>query len=138
LLIVDDKLRLADIEINAVPPKEGPGLIDRTVIAEAANQRFGLNIEAALPEHIEYTRFGARFILEDEQLRVLGTHGRGGQTILTVKLFGQPLGIVRQPSVPFPVPDLLSMLRQRAAEIDAEQLRTWWEHLKPAGDDQGP
>jgi hypothetical protein len=138
LLIVNDELRLADIEIHAVPPREGPGLIDRALIADAANKRFGLNIEAALPEHIEYTRFGARLILEDEQLRVLGTHGRDGQTILTVKLFGQPVGLVRQPSEPVAVPDLLPTLRQRAAEIDAEQLRTWWEHLRPADDDQHP
>jgi len=138
LLIVDDELRLADVEINAVPPKEGPGLIDRALIAQAVSQKFGLDIEAVLPEHIEYMKFGARLILEDGQLRVLGTHGRGGQTILTVELFGQPLGIVRQPSEPFPVPDLLSVLRERTAEIDAEQLRTWWEHLKPADDDQGP
>lgn len=138
LLVVNDELRLGDVEINAVPPKDGPGLIDRTIIAQAVSQRFGLDIEAALPEHIEYTRLGARLILKDGQLRVLGTHGRDGQTILTVKLFGKQIGIVKQPRETFPASDLLALLRQRAADIDEEQIRTWWEHLKPVQDSRNP
>ncbi len=138
LLIVNDQLRLGDVEINAVPPKDGPGLIDRALIAQAVSQRFGVDIEAALPDHIEYTRFGARFVLEDGQLRVLGTHGRDGRTILTVKLFGQPLGIIRQPHEAFAVPDLLTMVRDRTADIDTVQIQAWWEQLKAAQEDQRP
>ncbi|MGD2107868.1 MAG: hypothetical protein PVI86_00620 [Phycisphaerae bacterium] len=138
LLIVDDELRLGDVEINAVPPRDGPGLIDRSIIAEAVNQRFGFDASAALPENIEYARLGVRLILDNGRLRVLGTHGRDRRTILTVMLFGQSLGVVRQPRRTFEVPDLLQTLRQQAGDIDVERLQTWWERLQTAHEPTKP
>ena len=137
LLIIDDWLRFADVEIVASPPEDAPGLIDRAALARVVRHWLGVEMDAILPEHIEYTQLGARLVVDDGQLRVLGTHGPDGRTILTVSLFGRPWGMIRQPKNPFPVPDLLAMLRERAAEVDADQVRDWWERLAPP-DEEGP
>jgi hypothetical protein len=138
LLIVDEELRLADVEINAVPPKTGQALIDRSIIARFIGQKYGIDVGAALPDHIEYKQLGARLILKDGQLRILGTHGRGGRTILTVEVLGQPLGVIKAPQAPIPVPDALTGLWKRAADTTPGQIRTWWENLPPANEDKTP
>jgi hypothetical protein len=129
LLVVDDELRYGDVQIDAVPPDDGPGLLDRAIVARLAMEWLGVDLRAVLPEQIEYARLGARLVIDRGELRVFGTHGSEGKTILTIKLFGRPMELVRQPSKTFSVPDLVSVLRERADEMDATQVLKWWEHL---------
>jgi hypothetical protein len=134
LEVLSDQLRAADMTVLAVAPENAPGLIDRALIVRMARAWFGIDVGAALPEHIEYTQFGARLLVQDGRLRILGTHGPDGRTILTVRLFGRPVGILRQPERDFPVPDVIGWLRQRAGELDTEQIRDWWEELRERND----
>ncbi|MBU0719095.1 MAG: hypothetical protein KJ749_12660 [Planctomycetes bacterium] len=134
VLIVDDRLRSADVEVVVVPPAKGPGWIDRELIARVAQLWLGIDPTAALPERIEYTRLGMRFMLDDGELRVLGTHGPDRRTILTIKAFGRSWPIVRQPERTFAVPDLLAALRDTAAEVEPEQVISWWQWLQTRDD----
>ena len=130
LRVLDDQLHAADVEVLATAPEDAPGLVDRALIARVARAWLGVDLSAALPEHIEYLQLGARLIIEDGQLRILGTHGPEGRTILTVKLFGRPVGIIKQPDMTFNVPDLIGWMRQRASEVDPDRVRDWWEEFR--------
>ncbi len=130
LVIIDDQLRAADVEIVVEPPANTPGWIDRDLVASAAQQWLGVDLTAALPERVEYTDLGVRLILNDDALEVLGTHGPEGRTILTVNLFDRPWGVIRQPEHTFAVPDLVGLLRDSAADVNAAEIRSWWQWLQ--------
>ncbi len=130
LLIENDELRYADVEIEARPPADRPGLIDRELIARAAQQWLGVDLGAALPEHIEYTQFGVRLVVDGGNLQVLGTHGADGRTILTVNMLGQEWGIIKQRNQAYTLPDLISLLKESAEDVDTDQVRSWWDWLR--------
>jgi hypothetical protein len=71
-----------------------------------------------LPERIEYTELGAKFLLEGGRLRVLGTHGENKNTILTVRVFGHELGVLRQPSRSFDVQPYLDQLTEALDKLE--------------------
>ncbi|UCE59206.1 MAG: hypothetical protein JSU63_17400, partial [Phycisphaerales bacterium] len=137
LLIEDDELRYADVEIKARPPTDGPGLIDRELIAQAAKQWLGVDLGAALPQHVEYTQFGVRLVVDGGNLQVLGTHGTDGRTILTVNILGREWGIIQQPDLSYTLPDLISLLRESAEDVDTDQVRSWWDWLRTSNDKGG-
>jgi hypothetical protein len=128
--VIDDKLAFTDAVITAVPPSDQPGVIGRELLAVLGEQWIGLDLRDMLPERVEYREFGARLTIEDGQLRVRGTHGTDGRTILTVVLFGQPWGIVREPRRTFDVPDIVALLRERAEQITADDIQSWWDALR--------
>ncbi len=130
LRIVDDKISKAVFVVEAVRPKDGPGLIDRSVLAYAANRWLGLNLGSFLPSEIEYERLGARFIIEGDELRVEGTHGVDSRIILTARVFGRSLAVVPAPERVFEAPDLLAAFRDRTRDIDSDDVRGWWDALR--------
>lgn len=130
LVVENDSLRAADVDLLAVAPQDGPGLIDRALLARAARAVSGFDITAALPPQIEYSQLGARLKIEGDQLRVLGSHGPKGQTILTIKLLGRDWAIVKQPPWALTVPDLWPLLREQAGKVDPQSVERWWEALR--------
>lgn len=130
VLIIDDRLRYAEIEVNARPPADGPGFIDRAALAQAGRLWLDVDLSAALPEQIEYTRLGVRLIIDTGELRVLGTHGPDGRTILTIKLLGREWPIIRQPDRTFDVPDVVGFVRAESDDVDSARVRTWWQWLQ--------
>jgi hypothetical protein len=128
--IEDDALRHAELTIVAEPPSDGPGLLAGDIVARAAKQWFNVDLGGVFPDVIEYTQLGVRFLVQDGRLHVFGTHGPDGRTILSIKLFGRPLGVLRQPERTFPVPDVLGGLRRRADQVAPDEVRAWWEHLR--------
>jgi len=130
LVVVDDVIRFADATVSAVPPVDGPAIISREVIATAAERWLGVNPAALLPETIEYLQLGARLTVENDRLRVRGTHGSDGKTILTIKLFDQPVGILREPELTFAVPDIVGLVRAQRQGVDRDDVRSFWEGLQ--------
>ena len=57
LEVLDDQVHKADMRVLVRPPAEAPGLVDRVLIARMAQAWLGVDVSAALPEHIEYTQF---------------------------------------------------------------------------------
>lgn len=130
--IVDDQLKSGDIELSAVPPKTGAGYIDRKLLLSLAKNAFNVNWPAALPEELlparlEYERFGMRLLVRDNILRILGTHGSAGKTILTIKAFGRPIGLVKEQAGTIDLGPYISKLLDRIRRTDPAGVRRWWE-----------
>lgn len=129
LLIVDDILQYADVELRAEPSPDHPGLIHRSIIAAAAKRYLSVDPSMLLPEHVEYARLGVRLRYERGELAVLGTHGDGNRTMLTVRIFGREVGLLHQPAQSFAVADPLPAIKQALSSVDRNKLRQWWKHF---------
>ncbi len=127
-----ETIRSADVQITAIPPIGEPGMIDRTLLLGVAERLFDFSWPAGLPqrflpERLEYTEFGMRLLVQDNQLRILGTHGVDGDTILTLRVFGKPFGLVKEQSGVIDLgPHIAEFLRRRRS-YDPARVRGWWE-----------
>ncbi len=130
--VVDDVIRSADVEITAVPPPQEKGTIDRSLLLSVAEKTLGFTWPAAipqaiLPEQVEYTEFGMRLLVRDNHLRVLGTHGEGGDTILTIEVLGRQIGLMKERSGTIDLGPHLADLLERVRSYDPSRMRQWWE-----------
>jgi hypothetical protein len=127
-----DDIRSADVQITAIPPEGEPGTIDRTLLLGVAERLFDFSWPSGLPqrllpEHLEYTEFGMRLLVQDNQLRILGTHGANGDTILTLRVFGKPFGLVKEQSGVVDLGPHIADLLRRIRSYDPARVREWWE-----------
>lgn len=123
-------IKSADIEVSVVPPPGQPGTIDRELLISAVQEILGMSWPSAvperlLPEKVEYVEFGFRLLIRDNQLRVLGSHGPDGDTILTVKVAGMAFGVVKEQAGAVDLSPYMAKLRDRARSYDAERVREW-------------
>jgi len=130
--IEGETIRSADIQVTAIPPVGEPGTIDRTLLLGVAERLFDFSWPAGLPqrllpEHLEYTEFGMRLLVQDNRLRILGTHGADGDTILTLRVFGKPFGLVKEQSGVIDLGPHIRELLGRARSYDPGRVREWWE-----------
>jgi len=137
--IVDDRIRSADIEINALPPPDAPGTIDRDLLLEAAEKAFDFSWPPSLPrellpEKVEYAQLGMRLLIRDNLLRVLGTHGSDGDTILTIKVLGAPIGVVKEQPETIDLGPFIESLLAGARGYDPAHMRDWWRSRTNHGD----
>jgi hypothetical protein len=133
--VVDDALQRAEIDLIAVPPDNAPGTIDRELVRWASEELLGFDVSAVVPEKTEYVKLGVRLVIEGEQLRVFGTHGYDGRTILTVRVLGRELPLVREFDRTFEVGPLVATIRERLEAYELDRVRQWWEliHAPPVG-----
>lgn len=129
LVIVDDRIVVAELTLEAVPPKGQPGTIDREVLKAGSERMLGLDATKILPtaiQEVEYARLGVHLKFSQGELRVLGTHGADGKTILTVSLFGREFGVIKEPSETYHIGDPIARLREKADQYDVQEwIRTW-------------
>ncbi len=86
--------------------------------------------QALLPNKIEYVEFGVRLLVRDNQLRILGTHGDGDKTILTLKVMG-PHVWFGHTARERDRPDPLDRAGPRPARAyDPAQMRDWLDRHK--------
>ncbi len=143
--LAGERIESADVEITALPPKRRPGVIDRAMLLSVAEKALGFTWPEALPqgilpEEVEYTRFGVRLQVQDNTMRILGTHGEDGDTILTVRtpaalqrFFGKTIGLVKEPSGTIDLTPHLAAFFERLRDYDPQRVRDWWESKQ-----QGP
>lgn len=129
--IVDDNIKSADIEITALPPKGGTGTLDRTLILGVAERLLNFTWPSALPQNLipdqlEYTQFGMRLLVKDNRLRILGTHGDGNDTIMTIRVRGYSFGLVKEQSGTTDLTPYLADLLRRIRDYDPDRVREWW------------
>lgn len=129
LVIVDDALQRAEIVLNAVPPEGEPGTIDRQLLQWVADELIDMDLSFVLPEKLEYARLGARVTIEGERLHIGGTHGRDNRTILTARIFGRDIPILRELDRTFEVGPIIAQARQYLKQYEMEEVRRWWEIL---------
>ncbi len=127
-----DTIRSADIQITAIPPKGEPGTIDRALLLGVAERLFDFSWptglpQGLLPERLEYTEFGMRLLVQDNQLRILGTHGADGDTILTLRVFGKPFGLLKEQPGGIDLGPHIADLLWRIRSYDPARVREWWK-----------
>jgi len=127
LLIDNDRLRTADVDLIASPPPGAPGTIDKEVIRRVLQQWLGVDAAPVLPDQVEYTQLGVKLLVSGERLTVRGTHGSDGRAILTVRLAGREWCIVKQPEQSFEVGDLLAFVRQHVKQYRFDDIESWWK-----------
>ena len=126
LAIVDNVIQFADVDLIALPPESGPAFIEKSALATVGRRAFGLDLEHILPERVEYVQMGMKLLLDREGLRVRGTHGPEGRTLLTIKLLGRDVGILTQPDAVYPVEDLVALARSHLGSYDVDVFVRWW------------
>lgn len=119
LAVQDNELTSADLELTAVPPGSGPGVIPRSLLMEALD-RLNVALPASLlPEQVEYVHAGARILADREQIRVLAGKGPAGPALVTVRLWGRDMPLMGNAHLTLDV----APLRQRIDPL-LERLRT--------------
>lgn len=132
----DDRIEWADIEIEAVPPPGAEaGTIHRELLVNSLTKLLDFKWpssipQSLLPEHVEYARFGARLRIENNQLRVLGTHGPGGDTILTLRVFGAEVGVIKSLKREIDLTPRLDALRDQLSRQDPREIEQWWRERR--------
>jgi hypothetical protein len=126
LLILDEQLRAADVDLIATPPADAPGIIDKETVRQLLLQLVGIDTSRVLPAEVEYVKLGAKLLFSGEELTLRGTHGPTGRTILTIRVAGREFGVITQPDRTFAVGDLIARLRQEVDRYDFQQIEDWW------------
>ncbi|MCH8258644.1 MAG: hypothetical protein IIC46_00420 [Planctomycetes bacterium] len=141
LVIVDDRIVVAELTLEAVPPDGRPGTINREVLKAASERMLGFDATKILPaaiQEVEYARLGVHLKFSQGELRVQGTHGDDGKTILTVSLFGREFGVIKEPSKTYDIGDPIARLRGKTDQYDVQQwLRTWRDRSASPSEENG-
>lgn len=113
LTIEDNRLSSLDAVVR-VEPSERQNWIESDLLEFVVWQVLKVDLPPILPERLEYSELGVRLEVRDEQLVVYGTHGVGGRTILTARLFGADVPLVSEPRGAFDLRPWLDRLRAMA------------------------
>ncbi len=127
LTIEGNRLAALDATIR-VEDHNPPNWVEGALLREVVRRTLGLTLPPLLPERIEYTQAGIRLEVRDEMLAIYGTHGERGKAILTVRLAGAELALIREIEQSFPLAPWLDEMRARAANM----LSARWEQLRAA------
>ena len=128
LVVVDDRIRWADLRVDAVAPPDGDATIDRRVILQAAKTLLHVDLGRAaklLPQKVKYARLGCRLVVDGDELRVMGTHGKDNRTLLTVRVLGRDIPLVKAPTRTYRIRDVVGDLRGVLGQYDLDTLLKW-------------
>ncbi len=139
LHIVGEDVVSADIDVEVVPPEDQPGTIDTDLIIAASEKVMGIELSSLISatlkrlDKVTYTRFALKLLVDEGQLRILGTHGAGRRSILTVQVFGTELAILTQPRRPIELAPILTKLREAGQKKMQELIERYRPTTAPAG-----
>lgn len=125
LRMKDNRLLSAELDVTAVPPPGEAGWIDKALLQTVAEQVLGFPVPDIIPDRVEYTKLGAKLLLEGGRLRVLGTHGKNNNAILSVRLFGREVGVLYQPSRSYDVQPWIDQLTEQLNRLHPDVVRDW-------------
>ncbi|MGB9623365.1 MAG: hypothetical protein ACPMAQ_00745, partial [Phycisphaerae bacterium] len=115
-----------DADIDVGPPAGHAGTIDRQLLLGTFKDLLGLNLpEQLLPERIEFARIGAKVLVNEGRLRLLGTAGENRDALVVLRLLGQDIPIPA-PTETFSIRSVLDRMQARARGVDLETLKRWW------------
>ena len=131
LTIVDDQLVSARIEAIAGASPGHIQTIDRQVVLELARRYLGLELVNLPFEELEYVKLGAQIVIDGQELRVLSPFDDSPQTLLSVRLLGREVPIIRAPDQTFHLDDLVAEIYDAARRHNVKRtlqdtLRVRW------------
>jgi hypothetical protein len=129
--IVNNGIKSADVEISVKPPPGKTGTIDREMLLSLAGKAFDITWpssipQSILPDSIAYTRCGLRLLVQDNEMRILGTHGEDGDTILTISIAGAEFGVIKSPSHTYDLAPHIDNIIEQLRTYDTQHVKDWW------------
>ena len=128
----------------AILSEDAPGTLDTELIVHAARKLLGAELSPLIAatlkrlDSVTYSRFAFKVVVDEGQLRILGTHGQGNRAILTVRVFGTDLAVVTQPDRPIELAPLLDKLRASGEQKLRELIERYQPTSAPASARPGP
>jgi len=139
--LVGEVIRSADIQIEVIPPDGAPGYVERQLLLDVAESALGFEWPSALPkqllpERVEYVAIGARLLVRDNVLRVLGTHGTGDRALVTIRdpVFGQEIAVAKERSETIDLSPYVRDAFDRMRAYRPEDVREWIRQQRGAAD----
>lgn len=118
LVIKDNQLASGNIDVDATPPAGKPGTIDRALLLDLLEKYMGFKVPAVLarmlPAHVEFVRAEAKLLLDGQTLTILNVPRPGGGALLTVRVSGREVPLVRSIDQVFDLAPLLDRARNQA------------------------
>ena len=130
--LIGEEIRSADIQIEVIPPSGADGYVDRKLLLDVAESAFGYEWPSALPkrllpERVRYVAIGARLLVRDNQLRILGTHGTGNRALVTIRdpVFGQEIAVAKERTDTIDLGPYVRQVFARMRSYQPEDVRDW-------------
>lgn len=126
LLIRNNRIDVLVARCSVAADEPAEQWIDSSVLRALVDSVLPVSLPewVPLPKRVGYERLSFRIEIRDEQLYLLGGHGPSERTILTVRLLGQALPLIKQPDTPINLsPFLDSMRDEMQRRLMAHQLR---------------
>ena len=122
LVVRDNQLTSGNIDLHAEPPTGKPGTIDRQLLLDLLERYLGFQVPAMLarmlPQSVEFVRAEGKLLIDGTRLQILtlpdATSGNGA--LLTVRIGGQELPMVRAIEQSFDLTGLMDRARAQAKE----------------------
>lgn len=125
IVVRDNELASGNIDVDASPPPDKPGIISRALLLDLLAKHLGFRVPPLLaqmlPESVEFVRAEAKLLIDGNRLQILTIPRADGGAILTVRIAGKDLPLVRAIDQ---VIDL-SALTERAAKRAEEWKQGW-------------
>ena len=121
LTIEDNHLISMDAIISIDDAVQTPNRIEGRLIHEVVKRALKMSLPPLLPESIEYSRFGLRLEVRDEELFIFGSHGRHEKTILTIRMFDNDFPLINEPENAIDLKPWMDDLRRRMLEAIQQQ-----------------
>jgi hypothetical protein len=126
IVIRDNQPVSGHVNIDAVPPPGKPGTVDRALLLSLLEKYLGFQVPGVLahmlPDSVEFVRAEAKLLLDGNKLQILTIPRPGGGALITVRLAGQEMPLVRSIDQVFDLGPLFERARRQANE--------WQEHLR--------
>lgn len=140
--LMGETIRSADIEVIVAPPVDGDAYVERKLLLDVAEKALGFEWPSAiprqlLPDRVEYVAIGARLIVRDNQMRVLGTHGAGDRSIVTIRdpVFGREVAVVKQRDGSIDLGPHVRQAFERMRSYRPEDVKGWIDKNRGGTDD---
>jgi len=132
LRVREGAIEWADLRVESVPApgQAAAGWFDRRLLLTGLREFVDVTWPEkvppeVLPGEIEYRRLGVRLLVEHNRLRVLGTHGPRRDTILTIRLLGMDVGVVKSLRREIDLTPWLAEVRRRLTERPRPDYSRW-------------
>lgn len=130
--LIGEDIRSADIQIEVIPPRNAAGYVERKLLLDVAESALGFEWPSALPkrllpERVQYVAIGARLLVRDNQLRILGTHGTGNRALVTIRdpVFGQEIAVAKERTESIDLGPYVRQAFARMRSYQPEDVRDW-------------
>jgi hypothetical protein len=122
LVVRDNQLTSGNIDLHAEPPAGKPGIVERQLLLDLLERYLGFKVPpmlaGMLPESVEFVQAEAKLLIDGTRLQILPLPAATGEdgAILTVRIGGQTVPLVRAIDQTFDLAPLLDRARNRARE----------------------